>query len=64
LSWPDHGVPKTASQILSFINLVRKSQVECLKSLNSSISGRSKWTGHPLGPPICVRIKIETFKNN
>lgn len=46
MSWPDHGVPKTASQILDFIDLVRKNQVECLKQL--------KWNGHPLGPPICV----------
>ncbi|CAF0720499.1 unnamed protein product [Brachionus calyciflorus] len=50
LSWPDHGVPKTATQILDFINLVRKNQEFYLKELNTD----SKWTGHPLGPPICV----------
>ena len=52
LSWPDHGVPKKASQILDFINIVRKNQQECLKQLNSRPS--TKWNGHPLGPPICV----------
>lgn len=48
LSWPDHGVPKTAAQILDFIDLVRKNQVDCLAQLESI------WTGHPQGPPICV----------
>lgn len=48
LSWPDHGVPKTAAQILDFIDLVRKNQSECLGLL------KTKWTDHPLGPPICV----------
>ena len=28
MSWPDHGVPKTASHILEFIQLVRKYQRE------------------------------------
>jgi tyrosine-protein phosphatase non-receptor type 9 len=46
MSWPDHGVPKTATHILDFIDLVRKSQRECLKQLS--------WSGHPSGPPICV----------
>jgi tyrosine-protein phosphatase non-receptor type 9 len=46
LSWPDHGVPKTATQILDFIDLVRQHQATGLKSF--------KWNGHPLGPPICV----------
>lgn len=50
LSWPDHGVPKTATQILDFIKLVRKNQTECFKELSQD----TKWTGHPLGPPICV----------
>ncbi|RMZ94997.1 tyrosine- phosphatase non-receptor type 9 [Brachionus plicatilis] len=50
LSWPDHGVPKTASQILDFIQLVRKHQSECLNEMLKN----TKWTGHPLGPPICV----------
>lgn len=48
LSWPDHGVPKTAAQILDFINLVRTNQVERLVELKPT------WQGHPLGPPICV----------
>jgi tyrosine-protein phosphatase non-receptor type 9 len=52
LSWPDHGVPKKASQILDFINIVRQNQLECLKQLNSSPG--TKWLGHPLGPPIVV----------
>lgn len=50
LSWPDHGVPKTASQILDFIQLVRKYQLECLEEMLKD----TKWNGHPLGPPICV----------
>ena len=52
LSWPDHGVPKSAVHILEFIELVRKNQVEGLKKLNAD--PKQKWTGHPLGPPICV----------
>jgi tyrosine-protein phosphatase non-receptor type 9 len=51
LSWPDHGVPRTASQILEFIEIVRQNQINCLNQLNES---RQIWTGHPLGPPICV----------
>ncbi len=51
LSWPDHGVPKTASHILDFIDIVRKKQTENLKELNTN---QQVWTGHPLGPPICV----------
>lgn len=50
LSWPDHGVPKAATQILDFIQLVRKHQSECLKELLRN----TRWSGHPLGPPICV----------
>ncbi len=46
MSWPDHGVPKTAAHILDFIELVRKHQKECMRQLN--------WLGHPNGPPICV----------
>lgn len=53
LSWPDHGVPKTASQILEFIQLVRAAQSEYLLELNSKNTGR-QWDGHPLGPPICI----------
>lgn len=52
LSWPDHGVPKTSSHILDFINIVRKNQVEYLKELNKN--GKKVWKGHPSGPPICV----------
>lgn len=48
LSWPDHGVPKSAAQILDFIGLVRANQAERLGQLQPS------WSGHPLGPPICV----------
>lgn len=50
LSWPDHGVPKTAQHIIEFIELVRGKQVECLAELNKN----HKWLGHPMGPPICV----------
>lgn len=52
MSWPDHGVPKTASHILEFINIVRKNQVKHLQELNES--DMNAWKGHPMGPPICV----------
>lgn len=48
LSWPDHGVPKSAAQILDFIALVRANQVERLGELQPA------WQGHPNGPPVCV----------
>ena len=48
MSWPDHGVPKTASHIIDFIRLVRKYQLEGMRQSNLN------WTGHPHGPPICV----------
>ena len=57
LSWPDHGVPKTASHILRFIEIVRSHQKELLKQYETDISlagGVAEWKGHPLGPPICV----------
>jgi tyrosine-protein phosphatase non-receptor type 9 len=44
-------VPQTASHILDFIDIVRKNQKKYLLELNSS---RRLWSGHPLGPPICV----------
>lgn len=44
-------MPKKASQILEFIDIVRKQQKDCLKQLNES---KQKWNGHPLGPPIVV----------
>lgn len=49
LSWPDHGVPKSAAQILDFISLVRANQAERLAELT-----QPAWHGHPLGPPIVV----------
>lgn len=48
MSWPDHGVPKSAAQILDFIGLVRANQAERLREL------AQPWQGHPLGPPVCV----------
>ena len=51
LSWPDHGVPSSSIQILEFIELVRRYQQELLLKLEND---QQKWTGHPLGPPICV----------
>lgn len=48
MSWPDHGVPKSAAQILDFIGLVRSNQAERLREL------AQPWQGHPLGPPVCV----------
>ena len=53
MSWPDHGVPGTAANILEFIDIVRRNQQDYLTELNSS-SLKLKWTGHPNGPPICV----------
>jgi protein tyrosine phosphatase len=51
LSWPDHGVPRTAGHILNFIDIVRQKQSNYLKELNMT---DNKWQGHPNGPPMCV----------
>ncbi|KAK3096744.1 hypothetical protein FSP39_002853 [Pinctada imbricata] len=47
-SWPDYGVPRTASAFLDFLFRVRSCQVEATKSLGSS------WQGHSNGPPMVV----------
>jgi tyrosine-protein phosphatase non-receptor type 9 len=46
--WPDHGVPKSASDMLEFLHVVRHNQMNYTEKLNA------KWYGHPLGPPIVV----------
>lgn len=45
-SWPDHGIPKTANDMIEFIHIVRQYQANLTHSNN--------WKGHPLGPPILV----------
>lgn len=52
MSWPDHGVPKSAAQILDFIRLVRENQAERLDEIRAT--NQNVWQGHPLGPPIVV----------
>jgi len=48
VSWPDHGVPKSAGEMLDFLRIVRDRQSSLLTDLGSN------WFGHPMGPPIIV----------
>ncbi|XP_077989434.1 tyrosine-protein phosphatase non-receptor type 9-like isoform X2 [Glandiceps talaboti] len=47
-SWPDFGVPSSASGMLHFLSEVRSYQAEGVKKLGA------QWEGHPLGPPIVI----------
>ncbi|XP_070542371.1 tyrosine-protein phosphatase non-receptor type 9-like [Ptychodera flava] len=47
-SWPDFGVPSSASAMLHFLSEVRACQAKAVKDLGDN------WKGHPLGPPIVV----------
>jgi tyrosine-protein phosphatase non-receptor type 9 len=47
-SWPDYGVPSSASAMLTFLKRVRDQQAAMLTELGDS------WTGHSRGPPIIV----------
>lgn len=48
LSWPDFGVPKSASAMLDFRAQVKERQEAGLHALGPH------WTGAPGGPPIVV----------
>uniref|UniRef100_H2SHI7 protein-tyrosine-phosphatase n=1 Tax=Takifugu rubripes TaxID=31033 RepID=H2SHI7_TAKRU len=48
LSWPDFGVPKSASAMLDFREHVLQRKATAVQSLGSS------WTGSPGGPPVVV----------
>lgn len=48
LSWPDFGVPKSASAMLDFREHVLQRRDTAVQSLGSS------WTGPPGGPPVVV----------
>uniref|UniRef100_A0A8C6USZ1 Tyrosine-protein phosphatase non-receptor type 9 n=1 Tax=Neogobius melanostomus TaxID=47308 RepID=A0A8C6USZ1_9GOBI len=48
VSWPDFGVPKSASAMLDFREHVLQRQTAAVKNMGSS------WTGPPGGPPVVV----------
>lgn len=48
VSWPDFGVPKSASAMLDFREHVLQRREAAVQSLGSS------WTGPPGGPPVVV----------
>ncbi|XP_075463051.1 tyrosine-protein phosphatase non-receptor type 9-like isoform X3 [Ascaphus truei] len=48
MSWPDFGVPKSASAMLDFRSQVKQHQTVAVQALGS------EWTGHPAGPPIVI----------
>lgn len=47
-SWPDYGVPLSATAMLEFLQRMRDMQSTLVTALGDT------WTGHPLGPPIVV----------
>lgn len=47
-SWPDYGVPLSASAMLEFLHRMREMQSSMVAAMGDT------WTGHPLGPPIVV----------
>ncbi|XP_044160405.1 tyrosine-protein phosphatase non-receptor type 9-like isoform X2 [Bufo gargarizans] len=48
MSWPDFGVPKSASAMLDFRAQVKQHQAMAVQALGS------EWAGHPAGPPIVI----------
>ncbi|GCB75474.1 hypothetical protein scyTo_0015327 [Scyliorhinus torazame] len=48
LSWPDYGVPSSATALIDFRSAVRQQQGLSVQSLGN------RWKGHPGGPPIVV----------
>ena len=48
VSWPDFGVPKSASAMLDFREHVLQRREAAVQSLGTS------WTGPPGGPPVVV----------
>lgn len=47
-SWPDYGVPSSASAMLTFLKRVRDQQATMVTEIGEA------WTGHSRGPPIIV----------
>lgn len=47
-SWPDYGVPLSATAMLEFLQRMRDMQSSLVTAMGDT------WTGHPLGPPIVV----------
>ena len=47
-SWPDYGVPLSATAMLEFLQRMRDMQSTLVTAMGDT------WTGHPLGPPIVV----------
>nr|XP_023668260.1 tyrosine-protein phosphatase non-receptor type 9-like [Paramormyrops kingsleyae] len=48
MSWPDFGVPKSASAMLDFRGQVKQHQEAAFRAM------RADWTGAPGGPPVVV----------
>ena len=46
ISWPDHGIPASANEMIEFVHVVRQCQ--------ANLTENNNWKGHPLGPPILV----------
>lgn len=47
-SWPDYGVPLSATAMLEFLQRMRDMQGGLVAAMGDT------WIGHPLGPPIVV----------
>lgn len=47
-SWPDYGVPLSATAMLEFLQRMRDMQSTLVTAMGDT------WTCHPLGPPIVV----------
>lgn len=47
-SWPDYGVPLSATAMLEFLQRMRDMQSGLVSAMGDT------WIGHPLGPPIVV----------
>jgi protein tyrosine phosphatase len=47
-SWPDYGVPLSATAMLEFLQRMRDMQSGLVAAMGDT------WIGHPLGPPIVV----------
>ncbi|XP_029430671.1 tyrosine-protein phosphatase non-receptor type 9 isoform X1 [Rhinatrema bivittatum] len=48
LSWPDYGVPSSATALIDFLGAVKHQQRLAVKTLGQ------RWKGHPGGPPMVV----------
>ncbi|KAM6970441.1 tyrosine-protein phosphatase non-receptor type 9 [Aplochiton taeniatus] len=48
LSWPDYGVPSSATTLIDFLGAVKRQQQRAVAALGT------QWRGHSLGPPLVV----------